>query len=101
LAIILTAYIIWDIIRSTLLLRRLEHFVTMFQERYERLELTLFHSACSPFQRFLHSYPRMRHTLSEKMALLYAKQEALELFLNLQRKKFSNPDRENDPNSFD
>lgn len=101
LAIILTVYVIWDIIHSTLLLRRLEHFVSMFQEKYERLELTLFHSACSPYQRFLHAYPKMRHTISEKMALLYAKQEALEHFLSLQRQKFSNPSRENDPHSLD
>lgn len=101
LAIILTAYIIWDIIRSILLLRSLEHFVTMFQEQYERLELTLFYSAYSPYQRFLYSYPKMRHTLSEKMALIYAKQEALEQFLNQKRKKFTNPNKDNDPHSLD
>ncbi|KJR48837.1 membrane protein [Desulfosporosinus sp. I2] len=101
LAILLTAYIIWDIIHSTLLLRRLEYFVTMFQERYERSELMLFHSASSPFRRFLHTYPKMRHTISEKMALLYAKQEALEHFLSLQRKKFSNLGKENGPHSLD
>ena len=101
LAIILTVYMLWAIIRSILLLRRLEHFVTMFQERYERLELSLFYSAWSPYQRFLYSYPKMRHTLSEKMALLYAKQEALEHFLNQQRQKFSNSSKDNDPHSFD
>lgn len=101
LAIILTAYVIWDLIRSTLLLRRLEHFVSVFQERYERLELPSFHIACSPFYRLLHTYPKMRHTVNEKMALLYAKQEALEHFLKLQRKKIYNPNGENDSHSLD
>lgn len=101
LAIILTAYIVWDIIRSILLLRRLEQFVAIFQEQYERLELSLFHSACSPYQRFLHTYPKMRHTISEKMELLYAKQEALEHFLSQQRQKFSHSSGENDPHSLD
>jgi len=99
LAFILTAYIIGDIIHSSLLLRRLEHFVVMFQEHYERLELTLFNSAFSPYRRLLHTYPKMRHTVSEKMTLLYAKQEALEHFLKLQRKKFFNSDRGNGPHS--
>lgn len=99
LAIILTTYVIGDIIHSSLLLRRLEHFVVIFQERYERLELTPFHSAFSPFRRLLHTYPKMRHTVSEKMALLYAKQEALEHFLRLQRKKFYNPNGGNGPHS--
>jgi len=97
LAIILTAYILGDIIHSSLLLRRLERFVCIFQERYERLELTPFHHVFSPFRRLLLTYPRMRHTVSEKMALLHAKQEALEHFLKLQRQKFYNPHRENDP----
>jgi uncharacterized membrane protein len=100
LAIILATYIIWDIIHSSLLLRRLEQFVTLFHEKYERLELTLFHSASSPFTRFLHTYPKMRHTLSEKMALLYAKQAALEQYLSLQRKKFYPPGK-NNPHSLD
>ncbi len=99
LAIILTTYVIWDIIHSSLLLRRLEHFVVMFQERYELLELTPFHSVFSPFRRLLHTYPKMRHTVSEKMALLYAKQEALENFLRLQRKKFNTPNSEKGPHS--
>ncbi|HWQ42336.1 MAG TPA: putative ABC transporter permease [Desulfosporosinus sp.] len=99
LAMILTVYIIWDIIHSSLLLRRLEHFVVMFQERYERLELTPFHSAFSPFRRLLHTYPKMRHTVSEKMALLYAKQEALEQFLRLQHKKFYTHNRGKGPHS--
>jgi len=93
-ALILTAFVIWDLIHSTLLLRRLEHFVSVFQERYERLELLSFHIACSPFYRLLHTYPKMRHTVHEKMALLNAKQEALEHFIKLQRKKFYNPDKE-------
>lgn len=101
LAIILTAYVIWDIIHSTLLLRRLEHFVAVFQERYERLDLTPFQMVFSPFRRFLYTYPKMRHTVSETMDLLYAKQEALENFLNLQRKKFNKPDNENDTHSLD
>ncbi len=100
-AVILTAYVIWDLINSTLLLRRLEHFVSVFQERYERLELSTFYIACSPFYRLLHTYPKMRHTVHEKMALLYAKQEALEHFLKQQRKKFYNPDGENDSHSLD
>jgi len=93
LAIILTTYVIWDIIHSTLLLRRLEHFVVVFQERYERLELTPFQIVFSPFRRLLNTYPEMRHTLSEKMDLLYAKREALESFLILQRKRFYDSDR--------
>jgi len=93
LAIILTTYVIWDIIHSTLLLRRLEHFVAVFQERYERLELTPFQIVFSPFRRLLDTYPEMRHTVSKKMDLLYAKREALESFLILQRKKFYDPDR--------
>lgn len=101
LALSLIVYVIWDLIRSTLLLRRLESFVTMFQERYERLELSLFHSASSPFLRFLRTYPKMRHTLSEKMTLLYAKQEALENFLILQRKKFYDSSKEKGPHSLD
>lgn len=101
LAIILTAYVIWDFIHSTLLLRRFEHFVCVFQERYERLELPPFHLAYSPFSRLLHTYPKMRHTISEKMALLRAKQEALEHFLRLQRNKFYNPDGEKDTHSLD
>jgi uncharacterized membrane protein len=92
-ATILTFYVIWDIIHSTLLLRRLEYFVAVFQERYERLELTPFQRVFSPFQRLLHTYPEMRHTISKKMDLLYAKQAALEKFLVLQRKRFYNPDR--------
>lgn len=92
-AIILTTYVIWDIIHSTLLLRRLDYFVAVFQERYERLELTPFQKAFSPFKRLLQTYPQMRHTISEKMDLLYAKQEALEKFLILQRKRFYDPDR--------
>ena len=99
LAVILITYVIGDIVHSSLLLRRLEHFVVMFRERYERLEHTRFHSACSPFHRLLHTYPKMRHTVSEKMALLHAKQEALEQFLRLQRQKFSNPTGGNDPHS--
>jgi len=99
LAIILTVYVIVDIINSSLLLRRLEHFVVMFQEQYERLELTSFLSAFSPFRRLLHTYPKMRHTVSEKMALLYAKQETLEQFLRLQRKKIYNPNGEKGPHS--
>ena len=101
LAIILTTYVIWDIIHSTLLLRRLEHFVAVFQERYERLELTPFHMAFSPFRRLLKTYPRMRHTVSEKMDLLYAKQAALENFLKLQRKRFYDPDKKNNTHSID
>lgn len=101
LAIILTTYVIWDIIHSTLLLRRLENFVAVFQERYERLELTPFQMAFSPFRRLLNTYPRMRHTLSEKMDLLYAKQAALEKFLILQRNKFYDPDKENDTHTLD
>lgn len=101
LATILTAYVIWDIIQSSLLLRRLEHFVAVFQERYERLELTPFHTAFSPFRRLLKTYPKMRHTVSETMELLYAKQAALEKFLKLQRKKFYDPDEENDTHSLD
>lgn len=96
LAFILTIYVIWDIIHSALLLRRLEHFVVVFQERYERLELTPFQMVFSPFRRLLNTYPRMRHTVSEKMDLLYAKQEALENFLKLQRKRFYDPDKGND-----
>jgi uncharacterized membrane protein len=92
LAIILTAYIVWDIIHSALLFRRLKHFLAVFQERYERLELTPFQMTFSPFRRLLHTYPKMRHTVSEKMTLLYAKQEALEHFLKLQRKKFNTHD---------
>lgn len=99
LAMILTVYIIWDIIHSSLLLRRLEHFVVMFQERYERLELTPFYSVFSPFRRLLYTYPKMRHTVSEKMALLYAKQEALEQFLRLQHKKFYGHNRGKGPHS--
>ncbi|HEY8910862.1 MAG TPA: putative ABC transporter permease [Desulfosporosinus sp.] len=99
LAIVLTVYVIWDIIHSSLLLHRLERFVVMFQERYERLELTPFYSVFSPFRRLLHTYPKMRHTVSEKMALLYAKQEALEQFLKLQRNKFQNPKGGNGPHS--
>jgi uncharacterized membrane protein len=93
LAIILTTYVIWDIIHSALLLRRLEHFVAVFQERYERLELTPFQMVFSPFRRLLDTYPEMRHTVSEKMDLLYAKKETLENFLILQRKRFYDPDR--------
>ncbi|AFQ43429.1 putative ABC transporter permease [Desulfosporosinus meridiei] len=100
-ALIMSVYVIWDLIHSSLLLRRLEHFVTAFQERYERLELPTFHIACSPFYRLLHTYPKMRHTLHEKMALLYAKQEAMEHFLKLQRNKFYNPDSENNTHSLD
>lgn len=88
LSIILTIYLILDIIHSTLLLRRLERFVAVFQEQYERLELTLLQLSFSPFRRLLSTYPKMRHTISEKMDLLYAKQAALENFLKLQRKKF-------------
>ena len=101
LATILTTYVIWDIIHSTLLLRRLEHFVAVFQERYERLELTPFHMVFSPFRRLLNTYPKMRHTMSQKMDLLYAKQAALENFLKLQRKKFYDPDDGNDTHSQD
>jgi len=101
LAIILTTYVIWDIIHSALLLRRFEHFVAVFQDRYERLELTPFQMVFSPFRRLLNSYPEMRHTLSKKMDLLYAKQEALENFLTLQRKKFYDPKREDDTQSID
>ena len=93
LATALTLYVIWDIIHSTLLLRRLEYFVAVFQERYERLELTPFQRVFSPFQRLLNTYPEMRHTISKKMDLLYAKQAALENFLILQRKRFYDPDR--------
>jgi len=93
LAIILTTYVIWDIIHSTLLLRRLEYFVTVFQERYERLELMPFLRVFSPFQRLLNTYPEMRHTISKKMDLLYLKKAALENFLKLQRKRFYNPNR--------
>ena len=91
LAIILTTYVIWDIIHSTLLLRRFENFIAVFQERYERLDLTPLQMVFSPFRRLLNSYPKMRHTLSEKMDLLYAKQEAIENFLILQRKRFYDP----------
>lgn len=100
-AIILTAYVTWDLIHSSLLLRRLEHFVSVFQERYERLELPTFHIACSPFYRLLHTYPKMRHTVHEKMALLHDKLEVLENFLKLQRKKFYNSDGEKDIHSLD
>jgi len=95
LAFILTAYVIWDIIHSTLLLRKLEYFVCVFQERYERLDLKPLQKAISPFRRLLNTYPKMRHTVSETMDLLYAKQEALENFIKLQRKKFYDSD-END-----
>ncbi|SDH89732.1 putative ABC transporter permease [Desulfosporosinus hippei] len=100
-ALIMSAYVIWDLIDSSLLLRRLEHFVTAFHEHYDRLELPTFHIACSPFYRLLHTYPKMRHTLHETMTLLYAKQEALEHFLKLQRNKFYNPDEERDTHSLD
>ncbi len=95
LALILTVYCIWDIIHSTLLLRKLEHFVAAFQERYELLDLTPFQMAFSPFRRLLNTYPKMRHTVSEAMELLYAKQDALENFLKVQGKKLYDPD-END-----
>ena len=101
LTILLSGYVIWDLIHSSLLLRRLEHFVSVFQERYERLELPSFHIECSPFYRLLHTYPKMRHTVNEKMALLYAKLEALEHFLKLQRKKLYNPDERTDSHSLD
>ena len=99
LASFLIIYVIGDIINSSLLLRRLEHFVVMFQERYERLELAPFHSVFSPFRRLLHTYPKMRHTVCDKMALLHAKQEILEHFLRLQRQKFSNPNGGDGPHS--
>lgn len=89
-ALILTGYVIGDLIHSSLLLHRLERFISVFQERYERLEFPSFHSECSPFYRLLHTYPKMRHTVTEKMALLHNKLEALEHFLNQQRKKFYN-----------
>lgn len=92
LALVLSAYAFWDLIHSSLLLRRLEHFVDAFQERYERLELLSFHIACSPFYRLLHTYPKMRHTLHEKMTLLYAKQEALEQFIRQQKQRFYHSD---------
>lgn len=85
---ILIVYVILDIIHSTLLLHRLELFICVYQELYERLELQLFQRAFLPFRRLLTTYPRMRHTVSEKMALLFAKQELLENFIRLQRKKF-------------
>ncbi len=97
LAVILVSYVTWDIIHSTLLLRRLERFVVVFQEHYERLEYTPFQMSISQFRRLLHTYPKMRHTLSEKMSLLHSKQKALENFLRLQRQKFYNPERENGP----
>lgn len=100
-AVMMTVYVIWDIIHSTLLLRRLEHFVSVFQEHYERLELPKLHIAFSPFYRLLHTYPKMRHTLHERMTLLYAKQEALEQFLKLQRQKFSKFDKKDDSHSLD
>lgn len=92
-ALILTIYVIWDIIHSTLLLRRLEYFVAVFQERYERLELTPFQMVFSPFRRLLNTYPKMQHTLSKKMDLLYVKKEALESFLKHQRKRIHDPNR--------
>lgn len=97
LEIILITYLVWDIINAALLFRRMEHFISVFQEKYERLELTLFQRAFSPFRRLLHTYPKMRHTVSEKMTLLYAKQEALEKFLKLQRKKLNLHNDRNDP----
>ena len=100
LAFILTAYVIWDIIHSTLLLRKLEHFVAVFQEHYERLDLTPFQKSFSPFRRLLNTYPRMRHTVSETMDLLYAKQDALEHFLRTQGKKIYDPNQ-NDTQSLD
>ena len=93
LAIVLTTYVIWDIIHSTLLLRRLEDFVAVFQERYERLELTPFQIVIAPFRRLLCTYPQIRHTLGQKMDLLYTKQAALENFIILQRKRFYDTDR--------
>ncbi len=101
LAIVLSIYVIWDLIHSSLLLRRLEHFVCVFQERYERLELPSFHLECSPFYRLLHTYPKMRHTVNETMALLNTKLEALEDFLKLQRKKFYSSSDETDSHSLD
>jgi len=92
-AIILTTYVIWDIIHSALILRRLEDFVAVFQERYERLDFTPFQTVFAPFHRLLYTYPQIRHTLSKKMDLLYAKQEALEKFLKEKRKKIYDPDR--------
>ncbi|HZK53908.1 MAG TPA: putative ABC transporter permease [Desulfosporosinus sp.] len=93
LAVILTTYVIWDIVHSTLLLHRLEDFVAVFQERYERLELRPFQIVFAPFRRLLCTYPQIRHTLIKKTDLLYAKQAALEKFLRLQRKKIYDPDR--------
>ena len=101
LSAILIIYFIWDIIHSMLLLHRFEHFVTVFQERYERLEHKPFQTVLSPFRRFLNTYPAMRHTLSEKMDLIYAKQAKLENFLKLQRKKISNRSKRNDTHPLD
>jgi len=101
LALILTGYVIWDLIRSSLLLRRLERFVSVFQERYDRLEFPTFYLECSPFYRLLHTYPKMRHTVTEKMTLLHNKLEALERFLKQQRKKFSNPEDKTNSHSLD
>lgn len=101
LAVILTIYLIWDIIHSVLLLHRFKLFVAVFQERYERLDLKPFQMVLSPFQRLLNTYPKMRHTLSEKMDLIKAKKAKLEKFLNLQRKRISCPHKENDTHSLD
>lgn len=53
----------------------------------------------SRFQRLLNTYPEMLHTVSKKMDLLYAKQEALESFLKFQRKRFYDPDRRKETQS--
>jgi len=87
LAIIFMFYLVWDIIQSTILLHRLEQMVTAFQQSrghpsHERLVLLF-----RPFRRLLSTYPKLRHTASETVSLLQAKQDSVEQFVKRQRQK--------------
>ncbi|KLU59028.1 hypothetical protein CEB3_c50480 [Peptococcaceae bacterium CEB3] len=76
LSLIFIVYLIWDVIQSSLLLRRLALIIIAFERNhghrsYERLVLIL-----RPFRRLLSSYPKLRDAVSEIISLIQAKHDS-------------------------
>ncbi|HBW34009.1 putative ABC transporter permease [Desulfosporosinus sp. BICA1-9] len=87
LATIFILYLMWDIIQSTILLRRLEQIVDIFRQDRGRQSHERFVLLFRPFRRLLSTYPKLRHTVSETVSLLQTKQDSVEQFVKRQSRR--------------
>ncbi|MHB8073366.1 putative ABC transporter permease [Desulfosporosinus fructosivorans] len=87
LAAIFILYLMWDIIQSTILLRRLEQIVDIFQQNHGLQSYERFLLLFRPFQRLLSTYPKLRQTVNETVSLLQAKQDSVEEYVKAQSRR--------------